>query len=86
MSTRLAVISPRWNRAHITRHATTTALVAVSLDAGYSIVFWLILGRSERRNGLHPVRDYFLLIGQLSVEAAVIIHLWQALHERKAEA
>lgn len=84
MSTRLAVISPRFNRAHIARHATTTALVAVSLDAGYSIVFWLILGRAERRNGPHPIRDYFLLIGQLSVEAAAIIHLWQAL--RKAEA
>ena len=63
------------SRATVARHATWTALAAVSLDAAYTLVYWLILGRDERRKGPHPELRYFLILGQLGVETAAIIHL-----------
>jgi hypothetical protein len=35
----------------------------------------MILGRNERRNGKHAELKYFLILGQLAVEIAAIIHL-----------
>ena len=62
------------NRA-LARHATRTAIAALAIDAAYTTVWWLILGRDERRNGRYPELKYALIIGQLSVEAAAIAHL-----------
>ena len=59
----------------MSRHAARFAVAAVTLDALYTAVYWLILGRAERRTGAHPVRAYFLIIGQLAAEAAVVAHL-----------
>lgn len=59
----------------LARHATWTALAAISLDWIYTCVYWLVLGRSERRTKKHAALRYFAILGQLSVEAAAIIHL-----------
>jgi hypothetical protein len=59
----------------LARHATITALAAVTLDAIYTAVYWLILGRNQRRISRHPVLRYFGVILQLSAETAVILHL-----------
>lgn len=59
----------------VARHATITALTAVTLDWAYSITFWLVLGRDERRKGPYAELKYFALIGQLSLETAAIAYL-----------
>lgn len=59
----------------LARHATWTALAAVSLDAAYTLYFWLILGRNERRLKKHAALRYFAIIFQLAAETAAIIHL-----------
>lgn len=61
--------------ARLARHATLAALTAVSIDAAYTAVFWLVLGRP------HVAWKYFLIVGQLSAETALIIHLSQALRQ-----
>lgn len=53
----------------LARHATKTALAAVTIDAAYTAVFWLVLGRP------HKPWKYFLILGQLSTETAVIAYL-----------
>lgn len=55
--------------AAVKRHVTGAALAAVSIDATYTAVFWLVKGRP------HPAWRYLAIVGQLSVEAALILHL-----------
>lgn len=74
------------NRERVARHAIRTALAAVSLDAAYTLTFWLVLGRAERRAGTYPELRYFAILLQLSLEAAAIVHLAQALQQTKAAA
>ena len=80
---RLAVIRAAARAHKLARHATFTALAAVTADGLYTLVFWLILGRDERRAGRYPEVKYFAIIGQLAVETAAIVHLISLL--RKAE-
>ena len=57
----------------LARHATHTAIAAVAIDWTYTAIWWLALGRP------HPAWRYFLIVGQLSVETALILHLWSTL-------
>lgn len=59
----------------VARHATWTALAALSIDAAYTVVFWLVLGRNERRTKRHAELRYFAIILQLAAEAAAVVHL-----------
>lgn len=71
---RARVVALRKNRA-LARHATKTALAAVALDGLYTAVFWLVLGRDERRTKRHAELRYFGIIFQLAAEAALIAWL-----------
>jgi hypothetical protein len=62
------------NRA-LARHGIKVAIAAITIDAAYTTCFWLILGRNERRTKRYAELRYFAIIGQLSLETAVIIHL-----------
>lgn len=62
-------------RERLARHATHTAIAAITIDWLYTCCYWLVLGRNERRLKRHPALRYFAIIGQLSVEIAAILHL-----------
>lgn len=57
------------------RHLARALLAGVTFDAAYTVAYWLVGGRAERRQGPHPVRAYLLIIGLLSVETAVAARL-----------
>lgn len=63
----------------LARHATHTAIAAVAIDWTYTVAFWLVLGRNERRTKRYAELRYFAIIAQLSVETAIILHLWSTL-------
>lgn len=50
-------------------------LTAVSIDAAYTTVFWLVLGRP------HPCGRYLAIVGLLSVEVVTILRLIEKLKE-----
>lgn len=65
------------NRAAIARHAMYVGMYAVAFDELYTIVFWLILDRNARRAGPYAELKYFAIIGQLAVETAIVLYLWE---------
>lgn len=62
------------NRA-LTRHAINFGIFAIALDWLYTVTFWLVLGRDERRRSKHAEVKYFAIIFQLAAELAAIVHL-----------
>jgi hypothetical protein len=67
------------NKVAIGRQAMCVSLVAVTLDELYTIVFWLILGREERRKRPYAELKYFGILGQLSIETVLIAYLYKQL-------
>ena len=61
--------------------AITTAITALLADGLYTWRYWLVLGRNERRTKPYAELRYFAIIGQLSVETAIILHLWSTLKQ-----
>lgn len=55
--------------------ARVAAITALATDAHYTWRHWLIDGRP------HPAWKYALIVGQLSVETAIILHLWSTLKQ-----
>lgn len=53
----------------------TAGITALAIDAIYTTIWWLVLGRDERRKKKHAVARYFLILFQLAAELAAIVHL-----------
>lgn len=53
----------------------TAGITALAIDAVYTTIWWLVLGRNERRTKTHAELRYFGIIGQLAAEVAAIVHL-----------
>ena len=61
-------------------HLNRALLTAVVIDHLYTTVFWLVLRRP------HKAWKYALIVGQLSVETAVILHLMGQMRRARAVA